>query len=1139
MDTFNPAKLLLRVFAAAAAMAIVDGARAEGWISEILFNPPGNDLPHEYVELRGRPNFAFRSGTYFVAVEGDANGGPGTIQNVFDLSGQRLGGNGFLVLLQNSNFYSFHPDATVLSNTNGPGFGSGFLSSVRHRGEGSQTDLENNSVTFLLVESTNYPVINMDVDADDDGILDGPAAGWTVLDSVAVLDNDGAGDFGYGRINFRRTNATTVVSGTIVSVTFTPAYVGRAGNTTNWLAGTWVASGTLDGTMPNWRLDNQDTEPFTYANRLLDHIGAPNFLAPGVAGVVARESNSRTDLVEGSPGTDAYTLSLTLPPTGNVTVQISAAGQLQVSTDGGASFGTVRSVILANTSPVSVQVRALDDNIIGPQLIPITHTITATADPAQYPTSSLMPQVKVHVVENDTVLLNELKVNPPGVDDAPYEFIELRGAPNALLTNVFIYVLEGDVELNPGRISRVIDLSGERLGSSGILLIVADGHPYNVPAGARVYLAPGFDQSGGALGNGSISFLLVSCPEPNFAGFDLDGGDKGLLEGLPLGAAILDSVGWLDGDEDDQVYTPAALTQEAGTPDAATRFPGNTNANSAAAWVNGNLEGGNGDSLAYAAGGGSANLGSGTLLTPGSVNNTAPLVIGLTPFSAVIGDPTTPVLTFQIFDAETPADQLAVNVTSSDETIVPNANLALSGSGTVRTLAINPVGVGYANILVTVSDGVMTGVGLVAFAASLDLRGGGRFHTGVSDASAAMAIDREYMFVGDDENQVLRIFSRGNSGPAIVSFDMNPFLGLVDFYDNGLPREIDVEGSTRVGNRIYWIGSHSHSQDADIRTNRARVFATDVSGTGTNAVLTFAGRYDYLKLDLMNWDATNGHGKGSNYYGLVASGDAGADPKALDGSGFNIEGLAMAPGNTNTAYLCFRAPLIPTTNRVKALLVPVTNFAAMAISTAPTPGMARFGAPMEVNLGGRAFRSVEGNSNGYLIVAGPPGLASGAPPSDFRLFTWTGFATNTPQELGASLTHLLPEGMVELPPAPWTSNSTVQLITDSGITIYYNDGIEAKHLPLRQHKKFRSDWVTLGPVVVSPPVIRSVVHAGANCTLTWYAVAGRSYRVQYALSLFEPAWTDVSGDVVATDAFASKVIAIPAGGQRFFRVIIP
>src|SRR2546430_16619659 len=126
------------------------GASASGQvvISEILFNPPGVDAPNQYIELRGPPNQLLANGTYFVAVEGDTNGNPGTVQNVFDLSGKQIGGNGFLVLLQKTNTYSVNSNATLLVNTGkGPGFGNGSSSSINHRGEGGQGELEHASAT--------------------------------------------------------------------------------------------------------------------------------------------------------------------------------------------------------------------------------------------------------------------------------------------------------------------------------------------------------------------------------------------------------------------------------------------------------------------------------------------------------------------------------------------------------------------------------------------------------------------------------------------------------------------------------------------------------------------------------------------------------------------------------------------------------------------------------------------------------------------------------------------------------------------------------------------------------------------------------------------------------------------------------
>ena len=252
----------------------------------------------------------------------------------------------------------------------------------------------------------------------------------------------------------------------------------------------------------------------------------------------------------------------------------------------------------------------------------------------------------------------------------------------------------------------------------------------------------------------------------------------------------------------------------------------------------------------------------------------------------------------------------------------------------------------------------------------------------------------------------------------------------------------------------------------------------------------------------------------------------------------------MAPGSATTAYIGFRAPLVPATNRAKALVVPVINFAALAITNSANMGnstnvgLAQFGAPIELNLGGRGVRSMEGNSDGYLIVAGPPGLALGNPPSDFRLFTWTGSAANAVQERGASLTNMIPEGIVELPPGPWTSASSAQLISDNGITVYYGDGVEAKQLPVREFKKFRSDWITFGPVVTSQPAIKEVKRIGGNYRITWYSVAGLTYRVQVKTSLTPGPWSNVAGDVLATDALSTKSIPMDTNA-KFFRVVIP
>ena len=250
------ALLVVRVHAAPGALLI----------NEILVNPPGtNDAHSEYIELRGTPNHTLAAGTYFLSVEGDTNSSPGVIQNIFDLSGRKLGQNGFLLLLPKNHRYKFNADATVLTNSGvEDGWGSGSGSSLRHKGEDDQTELENASCTFFLIQTDVPPAPDDDIDLNDDGLVDEPfLTNWAVLDSVGLLDNDSASDIAYGKINFRRdtdpgSNAV-VTSGLIAPISLTPDYLGRNGNTTNATTADWVASDDLEGVNPFWRLGSTGT----------------------------------------------------------------------------------------------------------------------------------------------------------------------------------------------------------------------------------------------------------------------------------------------------------------------------------------------------------------------------------------------------------------------------------------------------------------------------------------------------------------------------------------------------------------------------------------------------------------------------------------------------------------------------------------------------------------------------------------------------------------------------------------------------------------------------------------------------------------------------------------------------------------
>jgi predicted extracellular nuclease len=460
--------------------------------------------------------------------------------------------------------------------------------------------------------------------------------------------------------------------------------------------------------------------------------------------------------------------------------------------------------------------------------------------------------------------------------------------------------------------------------------------------------------------------------------------------------------------------------------------------------------------------------------------------------SGAINDPTDPAkvlgVDFTIADSDTPVGNLTVTVSSSNASVVPTANLTLSGTGATRNLKINPVGVGFADILVTVSDGSSSATYTINYAASAASVNPSttRFLTGTSDASTAIAIDADYMLVGDDEDQTIRLYDRNNSGLPVASFDFTSALGLVG------SSEVDIEASTKVGNVIYWMGSHGNNSSGNDRPNRERIFATQVSGTGAATTLTSLGYYQFLENDLIAWDNSNGHGLGAGFLGLAASAAAGVSPEVPNG--FNIEGLTLAPNGT-TAYVAFRAPNEPTSSRDKALIIPVTNFTTLLNATGGTAGSATFGAPIQLDLGGRGIRSIERNANNeYVIIAGPAGTATGTAPNDFRLYTWTGNPTDAPVLRAADLTALSSGGsfetIVEVPTA-LTSTSQMQFLVDNGDTVWYNNSTISKDLAQDNFQKFRSEVVALG-AAVAPTItkISTIQGSGATATAGTFTIEG-------------------------------------------------
>jgi hypothetical protein len=73
-------------------------------------------------------------------------------------------------------------------------------------------------------------------------------------------------------------------------------------------------------------------------------------------------------------------------------------------------------------------------------------------------------------------------------------------------------------------------------------------------------------------------------------------------------------------------------------------------------------------------------------------------------------------------------------------------------------------------------------------------------------------------------------------------------------------------------------------------------------------------------------------------------------------------------------------------------------------------------------------------------------------------------------------------------------------------------------------------------LITPPPQIFGLDTSSNTFTLSWSALGGKTYRVQYKVNLEDTNWTDLAPDVTATGPTASKsdpIISV----QRFYRVL--
>jgi hypothetical protein len=229
-------------------------------------------------------------------------------------------------------------------------------------------------------------------------------------------------------------------------------------------------------------------------------------------------------------------------------------------------------------------------------------------------------------------------------------------------------------------------------------------------------------------------------------------------------------------------------------------------------------------------------------------------------------------------------------------------------------------------------------------------------YAGLADASAVTRVG-DRIIVATDEVQTssgrnaLHIYTLGN--PHGTAVEMTPALGADQ-------QEADLEGVARLGDRQFWIGSHSTSSKGEVQPGRHVLFATTLQG---ETLVPLPGVYRTLLADL---------GGDARYAGFDLAAAARRAPET--DNGLSIEGLTA---RGTTLLIGLRSPVTDG----MALIVPLLNAPAVVAGTAK----ATFGAPLPVDLGGRGIRDMASIDGATLILAGPAGNKG-----SFRLFVLDG-----------------------------------------------------------------------------------------------------------------------------------------------------
>jgi hypothetical protein len=114
----------------------------------------------------------------------------------------------------------------------------------------------------------------------------------------------------------------------------------------------------------------------------------------------------------------------------------------------------------------------------------------------------------------------------------------------------------------------------------------------------------------------------------------------------------------------------------------------------------------------------------------------------------------------------------------------------------------------------------------------------------------------------------------------------------------------------------------------------------------------------------------------------------------------------------------------------------------------------------------------------------------------------------------------------------WTPDSSFVNTTNTFTVTVTDDN------PWAANTQHLSDVKSFTVSVVPPPSFSSSLISNGVMTLTWSAISGQTYRVQYTTNLTDTNWQNLTPDVTATGDTASQTNSPLSDAQRFYRVLV-